>query len=160
MRTIISAAPPLLPDHVDLLTVEGTRHNFLSLINPAISRMAWKLPCCSYLLLFRATMASWCLASQAQRPWLFWWLCSNRYSLHHMHPPRSSRAGLLVSHFLAADPLPNSIPRWTLSRVCGTPSTEKRASLCCGPPNRPNTQLTHGTLQPASASSISEQCHN
>lgn len=86
--------PPLLTWTV-CTNCRGRPSHFPPLITQAISRIAWRLSCCSSFLLFRDTVApdAWpprpshhgCPGGDARM--------GIGHSLHHTHPPRASRAG-------------------------------------------------------------------
>lgn len=60
--------------------------------------------------------------------------------------------------FSGLRPLPNSIARWTLSRLCGTPRTENVRAYAVVLQTDPTPSSRTAFSQPASAVSIFEQC--
>lgn len=122
-RSLSMQPPSSLHPRLCTLSFVGARHIFLFLINQAMSRI-----CLESVMLFLFPSiyrhrVTWCLASLAQPPRLPW--CDARTGIvctTGTHQEQSRAA--LAPQLLAAAPLPNSIARWTLSRVCGTPSSE------------------------------------
>lgn len=155
---IMHAAPFLYsPDREYLSSLERSSHFFL-LAQPSVSRIAWKLSYCSYLLLFRGTAApgAWplrlsrheCLGGDA----LTGIVCTTRIHQEHrvqdwrpifwLPPPSQTQ--------LRDGRCPESVGRQGL-KTC-------ELMLWSFKPSQ-HAALTHGTQQPASAVSIFEQCH-
>lgn len=125
-QPLLTSDPTPWKPHLD----EGNGRSFPSPPDPTISRIAEKLDSCFQILLFKGIVASdahdalptraghhGCLGGEAQRGEV----CTQA------PPPKDMvvEAGVRFSSTPYSPPTPpNSIARWTLSRVCGTPSIE------------------------------------
>lgn len=107
--------PPLISDHVcSVPTVVSARHiSYLSPTQPSINRIAWKWPCCSFLLLFRgtATPGAWPL----------------RLSRHGC-PGGDARMGIVCTTRIHQE---HRVQDWASHSLAGAPSqTQLRDGRC------------------------------